>query len=105
MRGTSSVPCSTAAKEIASDDAALLRHGSGGWLLIRYVYNAAPLPVGVQTPDRYSPEMNRHWCTVWPGRGQFVLAAHVGSLPSGENTGFSDTQWILNPGVLRLSAT
>ena len=79
-RGTCPVPRSTAAKEIVSDDAALLRYGSGGWLLIRYVYHAAPLSVGVQTPNRYSPEMNRHWRTVWSGRGQFVLAAHVGQL-------------------------
>src|SRR5437763_2499627 len=64
--------------EIRVDDAALLRHGSGRWLLIRDVYYASPLPVSIQAPDRYSSEMNRRWRTTWAGHGQFVLAPHVG---------------------------
>src|SRR5437016_3248183 len=59
-------------REIRVDDAALLCQGSGRWLLIRDVYYAAPLSVGVQTPDRYSSEMNRHRRTVWSRHGQFV---------------------------------
>src|SRR5204863_8729954 len=58
----------------------LLRDGSSWWLLIRYVHYAPPLPVGVQTPDRYSSKMNRHWRTVRSGHSQFVLATHVGQL-------------------------
>src|SRR5438034_7340400 len=66
-------------REIRVDDAALLRNGSSRWL-IRDVYYAAPLPIGVQTPDRYSSEMSRHRHTIWARHGQFVLAPHVGQL-------------------------
>src|SRR5678809_1236057 len=54
-------------------------------------------------------EYPRIWSVIGApfGPGSFIssVARMYAILPSGENTGFSETQWILNPGVLKASST
>jgi len=39
-----------------------------------------------------------------PGRVSSSVPRMYANLPSGENTGLCETQWILNPGVLKLAS-
>jgi hypothetical protein len=57
--------------------------GSCRWLLVRNIYDATPLPIRIQAPDRYSSKVKRYRRAVWPRNCELVGGAHVSEFAVG----------------------